>query len=150
MRISRLSVFAPWALLLLSSSLWAQDIKVYRTTPDLKQALHRDSDLHFKNVKTQSGSDAVVIDIDAQQRFQAMDGFGASITDSSAWLLHDQLSPAARQEVMRNLFDPRKGIGISFLRQPLGASDLARNHYSYDDMPAGQRDPALQHFFIQH
>jgi glucosylceramidase len=90
------------------------------------------------------------LDVDAQQRFQVMDGFGASLTDSSAWLLHDQLSASARREVMRKLFDPEKGIGISFLRQPLGASELARNRYSYDDMPAGERDPELLHFSIQH
>jgi glucosylceramidase len=150
MRISRLFLPASAALLLVVSSLSAQNVEVYRTTPDLKMALHRDANLQFSSPKVGSASDPIVIDVNAQQSFQMMDGFGASITDSSAWLLHDQLSSSARQEVMRKLFDPEKGIGISFLRQPLGASDLARNHYSYDDMPAGQRDPDLAHFSIQH
>ena len=32
----------------------------------------------------------------------------------------------------------------------MGASDLARNNYTYDDMPAGQTDPTLAHFSIAH
>ena len=41
------------------------------------------------------------------------------------------------------LFDPRAGDGLSYLRQPIGASDfVATAHYTYDDMPAGQTDYA--------
>ena len=32
----------------------------------------------------------------------------------------------------------------------MGASDLARYNYSFDDMPAGQTDPNLTHFSIAH
>src|SRR6266568_8511056 len=49
---------------------------------------------------------------------------------------------------MTKLFDPNNGIGVDFLRNPMGASDLARFNYSYDDMPAGQTDPNLTHFSI--
>ena len=39
---------------------------------------------------------------------------------------------------MRSLFDPRGGLGLSYLRQPMGASDfVAGPHYTYDDVPAG-------------
>ena len=39
---------------------------------------------------------------------------------------------------MRALFDPRSGLGLSYLRQPMGASDfVAGPHYTYDDVPAG-------------
>ena len=51
---------------------------------------------------------------------------------------------------MQKLFDPVNGIGLGFLRNPMGASDLARNSYTYDDMPAGQTDPTLAHFTIAH
>ncbi|MEU4425943.1 hypothetical protein AB0F81_35435 [Actinoplanes sp. NPDC024001] len=56
---------------------------------------------------------------------------GASITDSAAAVLH-RLSPAERDRAMRSLFDPRTGIGVSFLRQPIGSSDFtaAAEHYS--------------------
>src|SRR5260370_18102241 len=44
------------------------------------------------------------------------------------------------------------GIGISFLRNPMGASDLARNVYSFDDNTAngGVADPTLANFSIAH
>ena len=40
----------------------------------------------------------------------------------------------------------RPAIGVSFLRQPIGSSDFtaAAQHYTYDDMPAGQTDFALR------
>ena len=76
-----------------------------------------------------------------------MTGFGASFTDSSAWLVAN--SPL-RNSIMTKLFDPVNGIGLDFLRQPIGASDFARSVYSYDDMPAGQTDPTLASFSIAH
>jgi glucosylceramidase len=52
---------------------------------------------------------------------------------------------------MRSLFDPHAGLGLSYLRQPMGASDfVAGPHYTYDDVPAGQTDFALRHFSIAH
>jgi len=93
---------------------------------------------------------AETITVDSEKSYQTMDGFGASLTDSAAWLLHDRLSASQRHEVMKKLFDPSAGIGVSFLRQPAGASDLARNHYSYDDMPAGQLDSELRNFSLHH
>ena len=124
----------------------AQTVAVYQTTPDLKQALQLGPTLSFTSLPA-AGQ---VIPVDDTRQFQTIDGFGAAMTDSSAWLLEEQLTAVQRKEVMRQLFDPRRGIGISFLRVPLGASDLARNHYSYDDMPPGQRDPGLQKFSIDH
>jgi len=124
----------------------AQSVRVVQTTPDLKEALTPQPALLF-GTSPVSGK---VLTVDDSRRYQTMDGFGAAMTDSSAWLLEEQLTPAQRKGVMRKLFDPRAGIGISFIRVPLGASDLARNHYSYDEMPKGQRDPGLKHFSIDH
>jgi len=40
---------------------------------------------------------------------------------------------------------------LSFLRQPMGATDFsASGSYSYDDMPSGQIDPSLNNFSIAH
>ena len=139
-----LTLLALWGPLSLS----AQRVEAYRTTADLSLALQAMPALAFS---TSSHDDSVqVIDLDTEHRYQEIDGFGASLTDSSAWLLHDQLTESQRREVMKKLFDPSTGIGVSFLRQPLGASDLSRNHYSYDDMPAGQKDPELRNFSLRH
>jgi glucosylceramidase len=88
------------------------------------------------------------IAVDARQRFQSMDGFGASITDSSAVVL-SRLDGHTRDRVMADLFDPRHGDGLSYLRQPMGASDfVATEQYTYDDVPAGQSDFAMRHFTV--
>jgi glucosylceramidase len=99
--------------------------------------------------KSTAGS-PLTIKVDDTQRFQTIDGFGAAMTEGSAWLLHDQLPAATREEVMSQLFDPNRGIGLSFLRLPLGSSDLSRSHYSYDDLPEGQTDPELKFFSVSH
>lgn len=91
----------------------------------------------------------VVVNIDTTSVYQEMDGFGASFTDSSAWLVHEFLNTTDYLNVMEDLFDPDTGIGLSYLRQPMGTSDMRRRaDYSYDDMPAGQTDYDLSEFSI--
>lgn len=99
---------------------------------------------------TGAGGQAIVVD--ENTRFQSFAGAGASFTDTAAWLMNGSgaLSAATRNSVMQQLFDPGTGIGLSFLRNPMGASDLARGNYSYDDVPAGQTDPNLNAFSIAH
>jgi glucosylceramidase len=82
--------------------------------------------------------------------YQQMDGMGVSLTESSAWLLFTKLTAAQRQAAMQQLFDPAAGIGISFLRQPMGASDFVLSRYTFDDVPAGESDPDLTNFSIDH
>jgi glucosylceramidase len=94
---------------------------------------------------------ALVITVDAQTTYQQMDGFGASLTDSSAWLIWNKLDSSQQTSLMQQLFSASSGIGISFLRQPMGASDFsASGNYSYDDMPPGQTDPGLVNFSVLH
>ncbi|HEX3762058.1 MAG TPA: ricin-type beta-trefoil lectin domain protein [Kofleriaceae bacterium] len=92
------------------------------------------------------------ISVDETTRFQQFSGAGASFTDTAAWLMNGSgaLSSATRSSVMQQLFDPGAGIGLSFLRNPMGASDLARFDYTYDDVAAGQTDPSLRAFSIAH
>ena len=93
------------------------------------------------------GSSRLTITVDPSLRYQQMDGFGASITDSSASVLYS-LDQATREATMSDLF---VGNRISLLRQPIGSSDFVDGpHYTYDDMPPGQSDFALEHFSIDH
>jgi glucosylceramidase len=88
------------------------------------------------------------VTVDPSQSFQTIEGFGASITDSSAHLL--AASPE-RDAIMRDLFDPRRGLGLSYLRQPMGASDFVSGpHYTYDDLPPGETDFRMRRFSIAH
>ena len=133
--------------MLLPGGVLAQTVRVYQTTPDLSVALAEQPALQFSR---QRGGATLAITVDDAQRFQTMDGFGASLTDGAAWLLYERLTYEQRQRVMTQLFDPVHGIGLSFLRQPIASSDLSRNHYSFDDVPAGEQDPKLLHFSTSH
>ncbi|WP_051705235.1 discoidin domain-containing protein [Streptomyces sp. NRRL S-455] len=100
--------------------------------------------------KAETTANPLTIKIDDRVKYQKVQGFGAAMTDSSAWLI-DKLPTARRTELMGKLFDPSKGIGLSLLRSPMGATDInASGNYSYNDMPAGQTDPKLSNFSIQH
>lgn len=92
----------------------------------------------------------LTIRVDETTKYQAIDGFGASLTDSSAWLFDNKLSPQQRAEAFDQLFDPKHGIGLSILRQPMGASDFALKEYSYDDVAVGEKDFKLEKFSIEH
>lgn len=86
--------------------------------------------------------------IDPARRFQTMVGFGASITDASAILIQ-RLPSARRAALLDELFGSGRGrLGLNFTRLTIGASDFSPTHYSFDDMPPGQRDPELRHFSI--
>ncbi|MFB7541551.1 lectin [Streptomyces zaomyceticus] len=81
------------------------------------------------------GSANHTIGVDENTTYQQFEGGGASITDTTAHLLRGgAVSAATRDEVMRKLFSPTDGIGLSFVRNPIGASDLSRpGHVSLDD-----------------
>jgi len=120
--------------------------RVWVTSPDRAELMHDRGTVAFGT----RPSGELTITVDPSRTYQSMDGFGASITDSSAAVLY-RLDPAAREQAMRSLFDPTRGIGVSALRQPIGSSDFTDEpHYTYDDMPPGQTDFALAHFSIAH
>jgi glucosylceramidase len=91
------------------------------------------------------------IQVSDATRYQQIIGFGAAMTDTSAWLLYDELPPARRAVAMASLFGP-SGIGLNYVRVPVGASDFTATGvpYTYDDVPAGDTDPSLGQFSIQH
>ena len=122
-------------------------MSVWLTTDDQRSTLAAQPAAAFAPA---SPADNPIV-VDETRTYQTIEGFGASFTDSSAYLLNQVASPAARAAAMRRLFTrDGDGIGLSFIRNPMGASDLARTHYSYDDLPAGQTDASLEHFSIAH
>jgi glucosylceramidase len=120
---------------------------VWVTTPDGVERMQPQAPVAFRA----GPSDLTTITVDPTRTYQSVDGFGGALTDSTAAVL-STLPAQARDAAMRQLFDPRQGIGVSFLRQPVGSSDFtaAPAHYTYDDMPAGQTDFALRHFSVAH
>ena len=59
-----------------------------------------------------------------------------------------KMNGAQRHQLLVELFDRGSGIGLSCLRQPIGASDFRLSNYSYDDMPPGKEDFDLKNFSI--
>ncbi|GGF92051.1 glucosylceramidase [Paenibacillus albidus] len=121
--------------------------KVYKSTGE-KELFVPQSPESWASVP--SGAGSVVVTLDDNRSYQQMDGFGASFTDSSAYLMNQVLREEQREEVMRRLFDPQDGIGLSVLRNPMGASDYARTVYSYNDLPAPETDPEMTRFSVAH
>lgn len=121
------------------------DIAVWVTTADHRLALQSSP----VAVAGQATEAATAIQLDTGKRHQQMLGFGASITDSSAWLIQHRMQPAQREALLRELFGRADGgVGFDFTRLTIGASDFSRHHYSLDDMPPGRIDPRLARFSI--
>lgn len=121
-------------------------IESWTTTGDKTKLLAKEAGPAFGN----AAALPLHIDVDAGQRFQTMVGFGASITDASAWLMMQRMTAAQRTALLNELFGRGDGgVGFNFTRLTIGASDFSRRHYSFDDMPPGQADLALAKFSIE-
>ena len=124
------------------------EVRAWLTTADGANKLTFQPLLYFSSERS---SFLTTFDIDEQQRLQQIDGFGAAMTDTSAWLIGTKMDQEQRDRLMRALFNPLNGLGMSVVRIPMGASDFtASGLYSYDDVAPDQMDPRLQKFSIAH
>jgi len=125
----------------------AQTVAVWLTTDDQTKKLQQQSSAVFSTVN--AGNNPIIVD--ETKTYQTIEGFGASFTDTTGYALNELADPAQRDAAMTNLFTrDAGGIGLSFVRNPMGACDLSRSIYSYDDLPAGQTDTNLDLFSIAH
>ena len=122
----------------------APSVSVWMTTPDGTRLLAPQPAIPFDG----GGEAAVTLEVDESRRFQTMAGFGAAVTGSSAWLIQRKMTQARRTELIRSLFDAERGIGLSFVRTTMGASDFSPRDYTYHDLAPGETDPALNRFTI--
>ena len=81
--------------------------------------------------------------LDPNQPLQTMVGFGAAVTDATAYLVQARMSEAQREALLRELFGREgEGLGFDFTRVTIGASDFSLSHYSLAETP----DPTLSTF----
>jgi glucosylceramidase len=93
-----------------------------------------------------SATTSPLIQVDETRRFQVMDGFGFTLTGGSAQHLI-RMGAGPRAAILEELFGTNgTGIGTSYLRVSIGASDLNERVFSYDDLPPGETDPAMSKF----
>ena len=110
----------------------ATNASVWLTTSNRSNLLRQQADVSFG-----SGGSGPTITVNPNATYQSMVGFGASFTDAAAWNLYNS---SQRTTVMNALIGIGSGIGQSFVRQPIGASDFSRSFYTCDD---GAADPSL-------
>ncbi len=123
----------------------AGSAECWLTTPDKSALFQRQPGRLVFGTATNANP---TIEVDDAQTFQTMDGFGYCLTGGSAELLHRMAAPN-RAQLLRELFGTSgTGIGVSYLRVSIGASDLDAQVFSYDDLPAGQTDPTLAKFSL--
>jgi glucosylceramidase len=98
--------------------------------------------LHFKK----SDQQASAIDVDDQQKYQPVDGFGFALTGGSAQLLMRMDAPQ-RTALLQELFGTGdRDISVSYLRISIGSSDMNDHAFTYDDLKPGETDPGLEKF----
>jgi len=135
--------------LLIAASISARPIasssaQMWLTTADQKQKLT----VQPRQQPSGHASGDEAVTIDTSRHFQKMQGFGAAMTDASAQVL-SELPGDKRKALMAELFGRRNGgLGLSFTRLTVGASDFSTHDYSYDDTPGNVPDPALRYFSI--
>ena len=92
-------------------------------------------------------SDTDVLDITVDPTtLQAVRGFGAAVTHSSAQLLAD-LPSDTRETLLEELFSPEGSARLSAVRVPIGASDFVPGEpFTLDDVGPGESDWQLERF----
>jgi glucosylceramidase len=127
-------------------------VAVVVTTDDQARKLASQEPVSFS--PSTGGSNPVYVD--ETEVYQPIEGFGAATTDTAMYNLYEitRVKQLAQfNQAVQDLFTRQgNGIGLSFLRNPIGASDLARTVYSFDDNTAngGAPDPTLASFTITH
>ncbi len=120
------------------------EIEVYVTSADQLYLFERQEDLPF----TEEAGELPAIGVNPEQVCQTIEGFGFSLTGGSAMLI-SRLPAADKQALLQELFSQDDGgIGVSFMRLSIGASDLSESCFSYCDLPEGQTDMELANFDI--
>lgn len=119
------------------------DAHVWLTTVDRSSVLaEQPAPLHFGEAQEQTPA----IVVNDMQQYQPIEGFGFALTGGSAQLLI-HMSADRRAALLKDLFTTEgKGIGVSYLRLSIGASDMNDHVFSYDDLPEGQTDPTMAKF----
>ena len=120
-------------------------VAIWMTTGDKSALLARQPTLTFGT----AASGRPTITVDGATTYQSMAGFGYTLTGGSGYVIN-RMPASARDALLRELFGrDRSSLGVSYLRLSIGASDLDAAPFTYDEMPAGQTDPALASFTIE-
>ena len=129
-------------IFILVVSLWScqkekeMEIKVYETS---------EAGNSLKVITEFSKQDSVItIDLNPEEKFQTITGFGGSFTEASATLLN-RLSPENRKKVL-NAYFSEDGANYSLTRTHIASCDFSLSNYTYAKV---ENDMTLEHFTIE-
>lgn len=122
------------------------EVDFYLTQPDQSQKFQKQSGiLAFGTSHNAYPS----IKVNPSETYQTVEGFGFTLTGGSAQVINS-LNSGKKKELLQKLFaNPGSGIGISYLRISVGASDLNAATFSYNDVPEGETDEDLSEFSLE-
>ncbi|MFK4349722.1 glucosylceramidase [Paenibacillus sp. RC58A] len=130
-------------------------VSMWLTSPDPVNRLTEQAPIHWSNDNAKGGaanSNVLTVEVKPDIRYQTMEGFGAAVSGSSAYLMNHGMSPDQRDQLLNDLFTA-SGIQLSYIRHTIGASDYSVDEqgqpssYTYDDVASG-KDYDLNHFSI--
>ena len=84
--------------------------------------------------------------LDADKRFQTIEGFGGALTDASAETFY-KLPKAKQEEFIKAYFNPEEGLGYSLGRTHIHSCDFSSESYAYSEVNG---DKELSRFTIEH
>ncbi|MFC4872688.1 glycoside hydrolase family 30 protein [Negadavirga shengliensis] len=119
---------------------------LWLTTGDRSKLLNQETDIPITKL---DDSSLPAITLSLEDKKQHIEGFGAALTGSAAYLIQQKMNPSQRHALLQELFDPGVGIGLSYLRMTIGSSDFSLSDYTYNDLPHGQTDYNLERFSIE-
>lgn len=122
-----------------------QNIESYLTTADRKCLFSYNGNAGEFSDRHNERRNYIIVD--PTHQYQSMEGFGFALTGGSAQHII-RMNIEERKRLLSELFDSVEGIGISYIRLTLGASDLNDRVFSYDDMPEGKEDFELKNFSL--
>ncbi|KAL5522943.1 hypothetical protein ACEPAF_1210 [Sanghuangporus sanghuang] len=137
------------SLILLAWDSLAQTInEIWETTADQKSLLKSVTSANF-TFGSNVGSGDGEIDVDDGTVYQTIFGFGATLTDASAYILNKLKGKdaGAYAALLKSMFDATPGAhsaSINYVRVAIGASDFSPKDYSFID----EKDPNLSSFSV--
>ncbi len=132
-----------------------KNVSMWLTTPDPANRLTQQAPIPWRiddSNEAAASADTLTVEIRPNIRYQTMEGFGAAVSGSSAYLMNHGMSANQRDQLLNDLFTAG-GIQLSYIRHTIGASDYSVDEqgqpssYTYDDVATG-KDYELNHFSI--
>ena len=113
------------------TSVTGQEVSVHLTKGDQTVLLEEQTPTSFNNGEIPNAT----INVEEQDTFQTIDGFGFMMTQGSAQVLND-LNPNLQNSILQETFNPNNGGSeLSVMRISIGASDLSNSVYFYNNTP---------------